>query len=50
MICELCKKFKFDHTNKWNIHNAESVHENLTHWNISNQNSCWKINAKNDMK
>ena len=25
---ELCKKFKFDHTNKWYIHNPESVLEN----------------------
>ena len=25
---ELCKKFKFDHTNKWYMHNLESVLEN----------------------
>ena len=25
---ELCKKFKFDHTNEWYIHNPESVLEN----------------------
>ena len=25
---ELCKKFTFDHTNKWYIHNLESVQEN----------------------
>ena len=24
---ELCKKFKLDHTNKWYIHNPESVQE-----------------------
>ena len=27
---ELCKKFKFDHTNKWYMHNQESVLENET--------------------
>ena len=29
--CELCKKFKCDHTNKWCMHNPESVLENETH-------------------
>ena len=28
---ELCKKLKFDYTNKWYIHNPESVLENKTH-------------------
>ena len=28
---ELCKKLKFDHTNKWCIHKPESVLENETH-------------------
>ena len=28
---EMCKKFKFDHTNKWYMHNPESVQENDTH-------------------
>ena len=28
---ELCKKLKFDHTNKWYMHNLESVLENETH-------------------
>ena len=28
---ELCKKFKIYHTNKWYIHNPESVLENETH-------------------
>ena len=28
---ELCKKFKFDHTNKWYMHNPESVLDNETH-------------------
>ena len=27
---ELCKKFKFDHTNKWYMHNPESVIQNAT--------------------
>ena len=27
---ELCKKLKFDHTNKWYIHKPESVRENET--------------------
>ena len=27
---ELCKKFKFDHTNKWYMHNPEPVQENDT--------------------
>ena len=28
---EMCKKFKFDHTNKWYMHNPASVLENATH-------------------
>ena len=28
---ELCKMFKFDHTNKWYLHNPMSVLENETH-------------------
>ena len=28
---ELCKKFEFDHANKWYMHNQESVLENETH-------------------
>ena len=28
---EMCKKFKFDHTNKWYTHNPASVLENYTH-------------------
>ena len=28
---ELCKKFEFDHTNKWYMHNPESVQEKDTH-------------------
>ena len=29
--CKLCKKFKFDHTNKWYKHNQESILENEMH-------------------
>ena len=28
---ELCKKVKFDHSNKWYIYKPESVQENETH-------------------
>ena len=28
---ELCKKLKFDHTNKWYMHNQESVLKNETY-------------------
>ncbi len=28
---EMCKKFKFDHTNKWYMHNPAPVIENDTH-------------------
>ena len=28
---EMCKKFKFEHTNKWYMHNQASVLENYTH-------------------
>ena len=32
VICwYLCKKFKFDHTNKWYMHNSESFLENEAH-------------------
>ena len=37
---ELCKKFKFDHTNKWSMHNPESVLKNEMHkpfWNFEIQ-------------
>ena len=29
--CELCKKLKFDHTNKWYMYNPTLVLENNTH-------------------
>ena len=28
---EFCKKYKFDHTNKWFMHNPEAVLENETY-------------------
>ena len=28
---EMCKKFKFDHTNKWYMHNPAHAQENNTH-------------------
>ena len=37
---EMCKKFKFDHTNKWYMHNPAPVLENDTHkrqWNFNIQ-------------
>ena len=37
---ELCKKIKFDHTNKWYMHNPEPVRENKTNkifWNFETQ-------------
>ena len=37
ILWEICKKFKFDHTNKWYIHNPAPVLENDTYkllWNF----------------
>ena len=37
---EMCKKFKFDHTNKWYMHNPASVRENDKHkllWDFDTQ-------------
>ena len=37
---EMCKKFKFDHTNKWYMHNSAPVLENNTHkliWDLDIQ-------------
>ena len=31
ILCELCKKLKFDHTNKWYMHNPASLMENVTY-------------------
>ena len=30
ILWEMCKKFKFDHANKWYIHNPDPVLENDT--------------------
>ena len=38
----MCKKFKFDHTNKWYIHNAAPVLENDTH------KVLWEFNIQTD--
>ena len=39
---ELCKKFKFDHTNKWYMHNPASVLENVTHQRL------WDFDTRTD--
>ena len=38
----MCKKFKFDHTNKWYMHNPAPVLENDTH------RLLWDINIQTD--
>ena len=38
----MCKKFKFDHTNKWYMHNPSSVQENYTH------KLLWDLNIQTD--
>ena len=40
ILWELCKKFKFDYTKKWYIHNPASVLKNETHkllWDFNTQ-------------
>ena len=39
---EMCKKFKFDHTNKWYMHNPALVLENDTH------KLLWDLNIQTD--
>ena len=39
---EMCKKFKFDHTNKWYMHNPAPVLENDTH------KLLWDFNIQTD--
>ena len=39
---EMCKKFKFDHTNKWYMHNPAPVLENDTH------KVLWDFNIQTD--
>ena len=41
---EMCKKFKFDHTNKWYMHNPAPVLENASHkllWDFNIQTDHW---------
>ena len=38
----MCKKFKFDHTNKWYMHNPAPVLENATH------KLLWDFNIQTD--
>ena len=38
----MCKIFKFDHTNKWYMHNAAPVLENATH------KLLWDVNIQTD--
>ena len=39
---EVCKKFKFDHTNKWYMHNPTSVQDNDT------QKLLWDFDIQTD--
>ena len=39
---EMCKKFQFDHTNKWHTHNPPPVRENDTH------KFLWDFNIQTD--
>ena len=39
---EICKKFKFDHTNKWYMHKSAPVLENDTH------KLLWDFNIQTD--
>ena len=39
---EMCKKFKFDHTNKWYMHNQAPVLENAKH------ELLWDFNIQTD--
>ena len=50
---ELCKKFKFDHTNKWYMHNPASVLENDTHkllWDFDIQTDHLISTRRPDLK
>ena len=49
---ELCKEFKFEHTNKWYMHNSESVQENETHkvlWDLVIQTDHLMLARKPDL-
>ena len=46
---EMCKKFKFDHTNKWYMHNPAAVLKNDTHkllWDFDRRPDLIIINKK----
>ena len=50
---EMSKKFKFDHTNKWYVHNPASVLENDTHkllWDLDIQIDHLISTRKPDLK
>ena len=50
--CELCRKFRFDHTQKWCMHNPEFVLENETHkllWNFEIQTSLLISARRSDL-
>ena len=38
----MCKKLKYDHTNKWYMHNPEPIQENATH------NLLWDFEIQTD--
>ena len=44
---ELCKKFKFDHTNKWYIHNPEFVRPGK--WDAQNSMGFWGTNGSSNL-
>ena len=50
---ELCKKVKFNHTNKWYVHNPESVLENETDkllWNYEIQTDLQTTRPNNNLQ
>ena len=50
---EVCKKFKFDHTNKWYMHNPAPVQENDTHkllWDFDIQTDHLISTGRPDLK
>ena len=49
---EMCKKFKFDHANKWYMHNPAPVLENDTHkflWEFNIQTDHLNLDRKSDL-
>ena len=43
---KMCKKFKFNHTNKWYMHNPAAVIENDTHKLLSHTNGSPNLSQK----